>query len=51
MEAHYEIAGDPRRAFDALEHARDTGMVLSPAIAADRIGHLFEPVTPRLAVG
>lgn len=46
----YEIAGDPRLALDALAHARDAGMVMSSAIAADRIGYLFEPITLRFGL-
>lgn len=48
--AIYEIAGDPRLAFDALDQAKDAGMVISAAIAAEQLAHVFEPITPRLEV-
>jgi hypothetical protein len=48
--AIYEVTGDPRLAFDALDRARTAGTVTrSPAISADLAAYLFEPVTTRLA--
>lgn len=47
--AIYEVTGDPRLAFDALDRARAAGTVTrSPAISADLAAYLFDPVTTRL---
>jgi len=47
--AIYEVTGDPRLAFAALDRARQAGTVTgSPAISADLTACLFDPVTPRL---
>jgi hypothetical protein len=47
--AIYEVTGDPRLAFDALDRARAAGTVTrSPAISGALSAYLFEPVTARL---
>jgi hypothetical protein len=47
--AIYEITGDPRLAFDALDRARRAGAITPPAaIAGEIAAHVFAPITGRM---
>lgn len=45
--ALYEIAGDPRAAFGALDEAKPR-MASSPMLADQRVSVVYEPITPRI---